>query len=258
MNTKSVKNSKSFKSSLLIITILGLFIFGGMGITKLTGLWRTESSKIPSVFTDGEFAGKYDPADIRGSYTFSNINDSFGISPEILASAFSLNTEEPGEIKVKDIEGVWGDIVEDADIGTGSVRLFTALWCSLPYTPDDRTILPLKAVQILLENGKITGETAEKLEKHAVELPKILNDEEITQKIESSEEDTEYKVKGFTTFGELKKWGITEENWKELTGLPMGPSLQSIKGWADENGISISEFRNSLQDLVDLNNEKEK
>ena len=43
----------------VIITIV--LILGGVGVTKLTGTWITESTKVPRKITVGEFAGFSDP-----------------------------------------------------------------------------------------------------------------------------------------------------------------------------------------------------
>ena len=42
---------------------------------------------LPSIKT-GEFAGQYNPADIRGSYTFDDISNAFEIPIEDLGKAF--------------------------------------------------------------------------------------------------------------------------------------------------------------------------
>ena len=55
--------------------IIFVFIFGGIAITSVTGYWQTSSSKIPAKYQGGEFAGQYDPADIRGSYSFGEISE---------------------------------------------------------------------------------------------------------------------------------------------------------------------------------------
>jgi len=57
------------KSIPLAFVILVVF-FGGIGASGALNYWQTESSKIPEKFLTGEVAGEYNPADIRGSYTF--------------------------------------------------------------------------------------------------------------------------------------------------------------------------------------------
>ena len=54
------------------------------------GWWQTESTKEAAVFTSGEFAGQANPADIRGSYTFGDVEKNFGIPAALLAQAFGV------------------------------------------------------------------------------------------------------------------------------------------------------------------------
>ena len=68
--------------------IVLVFIFGGIWISSLTGSWQTTSTKIPATYTSGEFAGQYNPADIRGSYTFGEISDNFKIPLNDLGDCF--------------------------------------------------------------------------------------------------------------------------------------------------------------------------
>ena len=38
---------------------------------------KIETDKIPATITESEFAGQYDPADIRGSYVLGEVSDPF-------------------------------------------------------------------------------------------------------------------------------------------------------------------------------------
>ena len=90
-------------------TFLGLMIvaimFGGIFASSALNMWKTESSKIPKKLTMGDFAGEYDPADIRGSYTFSDVSSAFNIPTEDLKRAFGVSQEiDPSVFKNKDLE----------------------------------------------------------------------------------------------------------------------------------------------------------
>ena len=61
-----------------LAVILFVVMFGGIAFSSAMGWWATESTKVPVTFTEGEFAGQANPADIRGSYTFGDIAKSFG------------------------------------------------------------------------------------------------------------------------------------------------------------------------------------
>ena len=74
--------------------LLPVLFIAGVLITTAAGIWSTESSKVPVKFETGEFAGEFNPADIRGSYTFGDLEEIFGISVENLAKAFGFSSYE--------------------------------------------------------------------------------------------------------------------------------------------------------------------
>ena len=78
----------------LAIIVL-VVLFGGIAFSSVMGWWITESTKQPVTFTEGEFAGQANPADIRGSYTFGDIAKSFDVTPEVLAQALASQKETP-------------------------------------------------------------------------------------------------------------------------------------------------------------------
>ena len=92
------------RSTPLGIVIVGLFA-GGILLSQALGWWSTESRKIARKITTGEFAGKADPADIRGSYSFQDIEKNFGVPVKILEQAFAFEQEkDPGAVRAKDLE----------------------------------------------------------------------------------------------------------------------------------------------------------
>lgn len=148
-----------------IIIVLGIFI-AGIFVTSVTGLWSTKSTKVPSKLDDVQYSQSYDPADIRGSYTFSEISSLYGIQLEDLAAAFGISEGEAAAFKCKDLETISEESAYE--IGTGSVRLFTAYYLGLPYTPTEETYLSETAAQILKEKGGMTQEQSDYLEGHTV------------------------------------------------------------------------------------------
>lgn len=141
-------NSKTLLTSFVLILVVGI------AGAKLTGLWITESTKEPVKFSEGEFEGQYDPEDIRGSYTFCDIEDAFGIKAELIAEAFNIETDDPCSVKAKDLETVYGYLDEDTEIGTGAIKMFVAFYTGLPY--GDIEYLPSTAVDVL--KGKVNGQ----------------------------------------------------------------------------------------------------
>lgn len=159
----------------ILVTLL-LFVLG-IAITSAFGIWTTKSSKIPARLKDvpdsstynQSGAPIYDPSDIRGSYTFSEISTLYQIPLEDLAAAFGVAEDAASSFKCKDLELIYG--ASQYEIGTGSVRLFTAYYLGLPYDPTEETYLPDAAVKILMEKGNLTQEQRDDLEAHAIPAP---------------------------------------------------------------------------------------
>ena len=129
--------------------VMPVLFLAAFFVSTALGYWRTESSKEPVKFETGEAAGEYNPADIRGSYTFNDLEEVFGISAETLALAYGFaDLDNPGAVQVKMLEEAYG-VVGDREIGTDSIRLFVALYKGLPYSPEEDTALPDTAWEVL-------------------------------------------------------------------------------------------------------------
>lgn len=142
-----------------------IILFGTVFITLAFGLWKTTSSKIPAIIQSGENQGEYNPADIKGSYTFSEISQVFQIPIEDITAAFSITSQDADTFKCKDLESIYSSD-DGREIGTDSVRLFVALYKGLPYGLNDTTYLPESAQEILLSVGNMTEEQKQFVETH--------------------------------------------------------------------------------------------
>ena len=146
-----------------------LFIAAGILVTMATGLWQTESDKVPRTLeitaqTDGVQQVQYDPADIRGSYTFKEVSDLFGIPFADLQAAFGLPEEGADTFQVKSLETLLPDT--QVEIGTASVRMFVAYYLGIDYTPSEDNYLLETAVSILKEKGKMSPVQTAFVESH--------------------------------------------------------------------------------------------
>ena len=225
----------------LIAAVLVLSLAAGYGISKAAGYWKTESSKVPHKIKEGEFAGEYDPGDIKGSYSFDDIEAAFGIPPEMTAAAFSLTGDDPGAFQAKSLETAWGGLEGGVEIGTDAIRLFTALWTGIPFDAESTTVLPLAAVEILEIYQRIDARKAAELRLSAVVFPNAAGGEELSGQM----------VRGLTTFGDLKDWGVSEEMWLDKFAVPMGSRAANLKDWAEDNGLPMQEIKNAAQEMVD-------
>lgn len=243
---------------------LSLFIllFGGIALSSTLGWWQTESTKTPATYTEGEFAGLANPADIRGSYTFGDISNSFDVTPEILAHAFQVTTEDPAAFAIKELETMYLD--SGYEIGTNSVRLFVAFYLGLPFdTTDQEIYLPQPATNILLDKADLTPDQLAYLQTYTVDVPPASPTEAaaepatseepaaVTESTQTESEAEEYVVKGKTTFGELIQWGVPQDVIEAIIGADMPDPAMKVKDYASANGLDFEVIKPALQLEVD-------
>jgi len=230
-----------------------VFVFGGVYLSSALNLWNTESSKIPVTITTGEFAGEYNPDDIRGSYSFSDINNLFDIPIETLEKAFVLpEGADASNFKNKDLEDLYENL--DVEIGNSSVKLFVALYKGLPYEITEDTYLPTQAVKILEERANLPKDKLDYLNNHSIEIKNTSMPINSDKEYESTEDNT---VKGNTTFKELMNLGLTKDNIESLIGREISHTNITIKDFCLENEIDFSKTKYVLQNEVDkLNNQE--
>ena len=244
-----------------IALIIIIVIFGGIGIAMLTGDWVTESDKVPAKFTTGDFAGEYNPEDIRGSYTFQDVADTFQIDLAVLYDAFGIPADTDGTaIKSKDIEAQYGE----AEIGNASMQLFVGLYKGLPVALIDSWLTP-KAAQIILEaNPNLTQEQLDYIATHQVDLALAEAEpaegtpttEETTTTTTTEEHSTEDQpsVKGTTTFQQVLDLGLSRAQVEEIIGGTMPAANMLIRDYCTEKGLSFSTIKTALSDaLASLN-----
>ena len=147
-------------SSRVLTGIVFLAFIVGIGGTMVLNLWYTESRKVPAVYTEGELAGTADPGDIRGSYSFKDIEAAFRVPVKDLAAAFGVE-DDPDTFLCKELETIYAGL-EYGEIGTDAVRLFVARYLKLPYEPHADTLLPETAFSVL--GDRIDQETIERME----------------------------------------------------------------------------------------------
>lgn len=244
-------NMKSTYVAILIIVI----ILGGVLILQISGLWITEGRKVPTTISTGEFVGMADPADIRGSYTLEDINTNFGIPPMTTAKAFALDISEDEAklFKAKDLELVYGELEDlPGDIGTDSIKLFVSLYLGIFFTAEEETYLPSPALDLLLQEGKITQDEFTRLSERSYTPSTILSEQEEEIQTSSSPppavEETE--INGNTTFQDLLNWGLTMEEIEKVLGGSIESKNVTIKDVATNKGVEFSIYKNSFQDLL--------
>jgi hypothetical protein len=274
----------SIKSKHLAVIVPVVFA-AGIGLTIAFNLWKTETTKVPAAYTSGEFAGKANPADIRGSYTFADIVKAFPVPLEELARAFGV-TGDAAAFQVKGLEGAFEGLPAGKELGTDSVRLFVARYAGLPFEPGESTVLPAAAVELLAGKGGLSAEQLADLRARAVggamtaaepaavtavkpaavtapaatsSAPAVSAAAAAAAPAASGTEassathttsSTERTVKGTTTFKDLADWGVAEADIRKVFGGDLGASGTSLKDYCTEKGIEFSTVKTAIQNLV--------
>jgi hypothetical protein len=238
-----------------LAAIVLVILFGGILFSNGMGWWQTESTKQAATFSGGEFVGLPNPADIRGSYTFGDVEKNFGVPAATLAQAFNVITDDPATFGVKDLETIYAD--QEFEIGTASVRFFVALYTGLPYEIVDDTYLPKRAAEMLKSHATLTAEQIAYLDAHAVileDMPAPVITTEIPfgdDKHTESESTEDRTLKGKTTFQDVLDWGVSQETIESILGGPMPNPLTKIKDYCLEMGLSFEEVKPAIQVEID-------
>jgi hypothetical protein len=244
-------------------------MFGGIAAADIAGWWETVSSKEPAAIKTGKFAGEYDPNDIRGSYTFQDVENSFLVPTEVLGSVFQISgsDEEISAFQIKNLETIYARLLDiGKEIGTSSVRTFTGLYSGLPVTLDG--YLPQTAVELLLSKDlELTSEQKSYIESHTVTAVEIAMAKVGETSAESSgttvkvstgtgagtgtEQSEERKISGKTTFKNLLDWGVSKEAIvRELGGLEMPNPIFIIKDFCTDKQLDFGVIKEKLQLLI--------
>ena len=236
--------------SMLVAFLSVSILFGGIFIADTFGVWQTESTKQPSKFTEGAFKGLPIPDDIRGSYSFKDIEDAFDIDAVILAKAFNINSDDPSSIKAKDIEEIYGELGENIEIGTGSVKKFVSLYTGLPYEYDE--YLPMTVVDVLMENDQWNQEMSASIKDYLIDV-EFKSELLVSDGEESSEEEhiEEIGIKGKTTVADAISYGISLEEIEAILGVEINNENMLIRDICEQNGLSFSTIKQQLNDKIE-------
>lgn len=249
------------KSNVLAVIVL-VMMFGGILFTDWMGRWNTGTSKEPSLITSGEAVGKPNPADIRGSYSFGDINTAFAIPLEDLKTAFGL----PAGIKtvtfqVKGLESMYAvEAASGKEIGADSMRLFVALYTGLPFNVTTDIWMPVEAVNLLKQHGNLSAEQIQYLETHRIGASQVnpsapantTNSTPVGVKTEPA--STVKIVTGSTTFQQILDWGVSQATIESILGGSMPDPAEVVKDTVTQKGLEFSSYKQSLQAEVDKHN----
>jgi len=245
-----------------LAVIVLVILFGGILFSSGMGWWQTESTKQAAAFKEGEFAGQPNPADIRGSYTFGDVENNFDVPATTLAQAFGVSSESAAAaFPVKDLEAIYAE--QEFEIGTASVRLFVALFTGLPYELAEDVYLPKRAVEMLKSQAILTDDQITYLDAHAIAIrpatasgePEPASEPQAEspagEETHTEADSTERIIKGKTTFQEVLNWGVSQETIEGILGGPMPNPLTKVKDYCTEQGLDFEEIRPAIQAEID-------
>ncbi|MGB5823571.1 MAG: hypothetical protein WBH44_05820 [Proteocatella sp.] len=237
------------KSRMLFIMIL-LITFGGIYVADILGFWQTESTKVASIIEEGDYKGLANPEDIRGSYTFLDIENSYGIDSSILAKAFNIKTDNPDTVKTMEIEEAYSYLGDELEIGTGSVRLFVAIYTGVPYTAAEN--IPSTAVSVLKDSGKWSDTLQGELAEYIIQVEAVQTEAVLPSKDDSSEQhEASEGVTGKTTVKEVIAMGITLEELESIIGAKIENQNLPVKDVCDQNGLSFPTVKGDISKILE-------
>lgn len=257
---KKATGRKATISTRLLALLSVIAILGTVLVTSLLGIWRTESLKVPKLITEGELAGSYDPGDIRGSYSFEDIEVNFEVPSEFLAASYGFTLEDAGTHLAKEIGEYFETFLEgtDTDMGTDSLRYLVSLYLGYPYETEEGTVIPLQAIALLQDAGRITAEQAETLKTVAIDISGFVTEgaqvpaeqEPAITVDESPVPESVLEIRGKDTFDDILSMGFTEEQVESALGSPMPDRDLVVRDYLVEQGKEFSEFKTKLEQLL--------
>ena len=240
------------KEWMLAIAVF-VILFGGIYLTIGTGHWSTTPERQPLRLQTGE----YSLADIRGSYTFAEIEEFFGVPAEMLFQAFLVPDERRSNtFKIKDLhEDFFAPVIlngTEIEVGTDLVRVVISLYTGFPYTSDETFYLPVSTVNLLVQEQKLQGEEKTYWETRTFDLVLVGEARAAEESpVESPEAHDTIEIKGRTTMGELLQYGLTREQFKEITGVEMPENnALGLRDFVIENGLDTGILKTKILDVL--------
>lgn len=234
---------------ILSILLTLLIILGGIFLADQMNLWEPESSKIPMKTLSGD----YDPGDIRGSYTFGDIEKSFDVTSETLAVAFGIETDSPDTFAIKSLEEIYASVSQidpNYEIGTSSVRYFVMLFTGIETDTVEISYLPLTATNLLIEEGKITE--SHPATEYTIDLASVPVIDE-TSAVEE-EEHEEPIINGNTLIIDLLNRGFDENDLMEILGVASLDKGAIVRDVCVSQGLKFSEVKSKIETYAVENN----
>lgn len=256
--------------------IIFVVLFGGIAFTSAMNWWQTVNTKTPVVFAEGEAAGQYNPADIRGSYTLADVEKSFKVPVADLKTAFGVPADVDGpSFQLKGLETLYAEAAaQGKEVGTTSVRYFVALYGGLPFEVTDDIYLPRPAVEILKQHVQLSADQVAYLEAHIVEAigaaapaatqapaaeptapaaqpaAAPATPDAAPTAAPATAAAAAHTITGKTTFQDLLDWGAPQAQIEKIIGGPLPALSVGLKNYCTEKGLDMETVKAALQAIV--------
>ena len=238
-----------------IFFVIVIIFGGGIWLTSQLGLFETSRSTEPIKLTEEV----YDVADIRGSFSLTEVEEFYQVPPQAIIEAFNLEEDtDPSVFLLKDLKEIYQEIEIEGKlyaVETDTVKVFVSLYSDIPYISEETSYLPENAVDYLVKEGKLTSEEQDYWENHTFKLVLIEPEEEfplveeklLEQPVSEQEKET-VSITGRMTISEILAMGIDEEKFKEITGLevPEDKTLP-IRDFFNNQDLEFSSYKEMLE-----------
>jgi hypothetical protein len=149
------------------------------------------------------------------------------------------------------MEGLFAPVIIDGteiEVGTDLIRVFTSLYTGIPYESSETTHLPSSAVAMLNQEKKLDAEQTAYWQTHVFEL--IPANETPAEPVKEEQKET-IEIKGGTTMGELLEYGLTKEQFKEITGVEMPDNaVLGLRDFVTENELDMETVKTGILEVL--------
>ncbi len=250
----------------VIALLTASILLCGVFVAKVTGIWDGTDNGSGNIKAETlqRFSEDSSPENIRGSYTFHDIEVLYGIDASDLAVAFQIEAFDPSIIGLSDLENLYNDLEEGVEIGTGSIKWFVSIYTGLEYIHEG-DYLPSGAIAFLTSKNLWTKDLESQYGDFITTLPQTsyLYSSEILDAIHAEEEFGESldtgssldeplnEFSGKTTVSDLLEMGISQSDIESILGMKIPNNHMTVRDICNANEISYSTVKSEIMTLLD-------
>ena len=225
-NTLDYNFAQKYTLNWLIYGVLTVIVFfTPVLIAKATGIWRVNFSDAQELLIDS--SGVLNPYNAKGSLPLETMFQEFDVPKEAVFEHFNLPADTDASQMMKTIAEAHGFAAED-------FKIFFA-----EYLQEQNPGLVFEVIE-----GHGTTEHEESGEEGATHEG---GEESAAVPEGGAGQKTPVDVRGSTTLAKILEYGLTEEQFKEITGLDIPEDTSIIlKDFAAENGLD----RETIKDKI--------